>query len=275
MSNEPTDKSEQAIAVLGLLAQTGQGFGPEPSRGEIRLYLSGELGEERGEQIKSHIAHNPAIYDLLLDVSAEGASANLEKEVQSTPAAEADESHSDVALSEEASNVVSLDSRRTPKAVWLGAGALAATLLIAAVVVFQADSTPEQPRQRIATGQPAPTANNPALEQAEYMRAGYRYGYSQTEQGTAMTVAGGCEDCSSLEASLVRFGATVADIEEACLASQPVPAAKATDLSALAVGDEALRTPPWSTYAQTLHSAAQKSPQALCRSISQLTPNLK
>ncbi len=62
--NEGQTPDERLVAMLGLMADDEQPYGPTPSLKEIQDWHLGKLGAERSAQVKTHVARDPKCYQL-------------------------------------------------------------------------------------------------------------------------------------------------------------------------------------------------------------------
>ena len=62
---------ERLVAILGLLADQVSPIGPAPTLLEIQDWQSGKLDDKRAAEVKSHIARDPACYQMWSDLLAE------------------------------------------------------------------------------------------------------------------------------------------------------------------------------------------------------------
>lgn len=253
MNNETNnpESDDKVLAMLGLLAQTGQACGQVPDDKELRAYLRGECSPERSDEIRTHIANDPDIADRV------------------------------IALSESEETVVDASTRFNRRRLanrwtaFAGVSALAASVLVAVFMIQPATNDPASPGIRIVR---TDTTNLSSERQQELdaIRLGYASGSASSgASGFGNALVADCSQNCSERQKLRQYGALLNNLEKSCSATNRATPDARTSLQALASGPGAMVSSPWRGYVMDLKRASEQSDTALCRVALEMTKFLK
>lgn len=254
MSNDSNrlDANDNYVAMLGLLAQTGEASAQAPDEEELRAYLRGETSPDRSDEIRSHIANDPDVADLVLELS---------------------EASDTVVHSGDRFAQRRLANKRN---LFAGIAALAASVLVAVFVVEPVIESPDPQRVRVVRSDTG--AGSERQHDLDAIRLGYASGSASSGFsvfGNAL-VADCAGDCNERQ-KLRQYGALLNNLEKSCRpgASGRVTRDARESLQGLVSGSGAITGSPWRGYVMDLKRASDQSDAALCRVALKMTDLLK